>query len=262
MARGNKKSAGAKVTSLESDYYGLSSVSWPKDDPAEMEKRSSVGDYKKDLATVAEQLIADVLSKGEVRDFFEEFLEPLTKYQGDRHFEHKGHKERRQKIAMMFDGLPDYVKQFLGMPKDSIKHLFRGANHPANPGPDGTINASFSGFKGWADMFKGDDIRRQFGHAKGDYDKEGKLYTSKDIESFKSVISLGRVKDLVREMYFQLTRGPKYDAGDTKSPFISQPTQFGRDLVTNLDFAWGRIDDAQAEYLVTDIKWKERDSDG
>ena len=230
MARGSSKS--------DVDYRD------PQDRAEEFSKQG-ITEYNKQLQTVATRMLDDVLGNYEARAWFEELLIPVSKYQGDRHFEFQGHKERRERIAASFEGLPQYVKDFLGMPKSVISVLYRGADHPANPGPDGTINASFSGNPGWAKTFSDGKVRHQGGHKKYE-DANPRLYTKDDIESFGNIISLQRVMDLVGQMKVRL-----------EEKHGTEPQE--RDVAqmrSSLDFAGSRLTRRQAEYIVTNIKWK------
>lgn len=230
MARGSSKS--------DMDYRD-------SQDRAEAASRQSITEYNKQLRAAAVRMLDDVLGNYEARAWFEEFLIPISKYQGDRHFEFQGHKERRERIAASFEGLPQYVKDFLGMPKSVISVLYRGADHAANPGPDGTINASFSGNPGWAKTFSDGKVRHQGGHKKYE-NANPRLYTKDDIESFGNIISLQRVMDLVGHMKAHL-----------EEKHGTEPQE--RDVAqmrSSLDFAESRLTRRQAEYIVTNIKWK------
>lgn len=243
MARGNKKSMAVSIKTREDD---LEEYRDPKD-RAETASGMSAVEYNKQLMSAAKKMLDEVAEYGgEPRAWFEEFLGPLTRYQGDRHFEHKGHKERRERMAAAFEGLPQYAKDFLAMPKSVITTLVRGADHAANPGPDGTINASFSGNPQWAKTFTDGGIRSQFGHKKYE-NAEPRLYGSKDIESFKHIISLQRAMDLINVMGTELTN--KYGSFPKEKSIAS--------LKSDLELAGSRLTRYQAEYLVTDIKWKE-----
>lgn len=243
MARGNKKSMAVSIKTREDDLEEYRDTT----DKAEMASGQSAQQYNKQLLAVADKMLDEVAEYGgEPRAWFEEFLGPLTRYQGDRHFEHKGHKERRERIAASFEGLPQYVKDFIAMPKSVISTLARGGDHAANPGPDGTINASFSGNRAWAKTFADGGIRSQFGHKKYEGAKP-RLYDSKDIESFKHIISLQRSMDLINSMSLALTN--KYGAFPKDKSI--------RSLKDDLELASSRLTRYQAEYIVTDIKWKD-----
>lgn len=133
-----------------------------------------------------------------------DFVKAWGAYQGERHFEKKGHKQRRQDLADTVKALPKEIQDAISVPPSYVKRLYRGGNHATNPGPDGTIVSSFTDLKEHAEDF-GRDPQRYDSHKRYDvfppsprrspYDmgKTQNLYRAwKDVESFDRILSFGK----------------------------------------------------------------------
>ena len=99
----------------------------------------------------------------------------------------------RQLISASFNSLPKDIQDYLS-PKDSfISKLYRGASHKSNPGPDGTINASFTTDEKHAERFIALQKRgRQLGLFKTEdwTEDDFRVYGSKDILKFDHIIDV------------------------------------------------------------------------
>lgn len=135
------------------------------------------------------------------------FIEAWAAYQGDRHFEQKGHKKRRQELVDTVNELPKELQEAITVPNSFIKRLFRGGNHATNPGPDGKINASFTARKEHAQGF-GTEAQSSSEHKRYDLYEEKRseggyqtyaqrVYSAKDIESFDKILSYPKALALI-----------------------------------------------------------------
>lgn len=152
------------------------------------------------------------------RKLFVDFVKTIKAYQGDQHFRKKGYLERREAIYKAYDALPQYAKDVIGRPEESIKDLVRGATTKAEAGLNGKVNASFE-LKITSTGVWGNDTGTR------------KEYTANEIKSFDDIISFHKAWEIASNLS---------DTGVVKG--------------SSLD----RTDESyQNEFLVTNIKWKD-----
>ena len=208
------------------------------------------GSSKSDAVAVVNQPLSAVQrmakewSNQQVREPFDALIQAVEAYQGDRHFMREGHKERRQEIANAFEALPKWLQKKLGEPRSVIKELYRGADHPANPGPDGKVHASFSRDPSWAQFFQ-----RGNPHLPERIAGRTRLYSVRDIQSFGGVFNLRKLREFREELGSELKR--KYEKA------FNYPRNFTgtkyEEYVALLSY---KEASSQDEYLVMDIKWR------
>jgi hypothetical protein len=209
------------------------------------------GSAKSDAVAVVNQPLnaAQRLSKEwgspQVREPFDALMQAVEAYQGDRHFMREGHKERRQEIANAFKALPKWLQKRLGEPQSAIKELYRGADHPANPGPDGKVHASFSKDPSWAQFFQ-----RGNPHLPERIAGQTRLYSVRDIKSFDGIFNLRKLRDFREEVANELKR--KYEKSiHYPKNFVGTPEYAEYQALLLYKEA-----SSQDEYLVMDIKWR------
>lgn len=192
----------------------------------------------------AAQRLSKEWSDESVKRPFMNLIEAVGAYQGDRHFMKEGHKERRQAIAEAFRALPKWIQKRLGEPASAIWKLYRGADHPARPGPDGKVHASFSKNPYWAQFFQ-----RGNPHLPARVAGQTRLYSARDIKSFDGIFDIHKLKDFREEVANQLKR--KYEKS------IHYPRNFdGPEYAEYQDLLTYGEAHSQDEYLVMDIKWR------
>lgn len=188
------------------------------------------GTLKSDIAAtfLAERSFIDNLKSSPTYDddvrSLSVFVDSISNYQGDKHFERKGYKERRAEIVKNFLELPKVMQDRISKPKEFVQSLIRGGNHATNPDKDGKINASFS------DKTKPNQVDLFAWVA---VDKKGgkqKTYTGNDIESLGGIIDLKAAWEL----------GERIQKADDSYDGWFTP----------------KGDNRQNEYLVYDLKWK------
>lgn len=64
------------------------------------------------------------------------FFIAAEKYAGNTHYLYTGHKERKNALLNAFLAMPPELRLMFSQPKSDMSLLFRGADHPSNPGPD------------------------------------------------------------------------------------------------------------------------------
>ena len=189
------------------------------------------------------------------------FFSAVFAYQGDKHFtDDKDYKSRRQDIAQAFEKLPDGLKQQFKVSNEIMEVLVRGGDKVngvkkyASPGPDGTVNASFTTDIDWAMLFAK--------HSKARPKPEGavpEVFRKRDVESFKDVIDLRRVGDFRRSFHELANINLKIAVEEAKKDRSKdKQVAFLRETLIALDDSGGDWFGAseQNEYFVTDIKWK------
>jgi hypothetical protein len=107
----------------------------------------------------------------------------LDDYSGMEHNkrDNLGHRDRRDAVVDAYKQLPDYMREFLTAPSDTIDRLYRGADKAATAGKAGTANVSFS---------LAFDQAAGFGAS-----AEKKVYDRRDIASFDGIINLQKAID-------------------------------------------------------------------
>lgn len=141
------------------------------------------------------------------------FFKAAEKYAGVHHYAYTGHKERKNALVNAFLAMPDDLKLMFAQPKSDMKLLFRGADHPANPGDDGKSSASFTFNKNTAKVFAGALMTAERPNSYK-YKAHGiGVYSSKDIESFDGIFSLEKLAKLSRadKDLFEKIKGDKTD---------------------------------------------------
>ena len=124
------------------------------------------------------------------------FFIAAEKYAGNTHYLYTGHKERKNALLNAFLALPPDLKLLFSQPKSDISLLFRGADHPSNPGWDNKTSASFTFNKNTAKTFAGLLMTNERPNSRK-YSKDGiGVYSAKDIESFEGIFSLEKIAKL------------------------------------------------------------------
>jgi hypothetical protein len=151
----------------------------------------------------------DPAKLGMLRNFFK----AAEKYAGNHHYAYTGHKERKNAVIEAFLAMPPELKLMFAQPKSDIGLLFRGADHPANPGADGKSSASFTFNKGTAKSFASEIMTMERPNSYK-YKAHGiGVYSAKDIESFDGIFSLEKLAKLRRADgdLFEKIKGEKSD---------------------------------------------------
>lgn len=232
---------------------------------------------KADFKAMGVKVMNEVETKPEVHKAVKKFLSTLENYQGDSHFEKVGsHKQRRQAIVDAFLALPGDIRSIMEVPKDYLARLYRGASHATNPGPDGTINASFSSSryhalefapKGWVGQ-RADGEYSEF--KKYEPSKANGIYTAKDIESIGGIINFSAINKFcegIADEYVARERRYNSDHGmvgsligdgfpkDSKGYNIYYEDKHPKHEAL-YEMAKEHAVAAQNEFLVYHIKWK------
>lgn len=205
----------------------------------------------------AVDLVSRVQTDKALFDKVYNFLAASGTYQGDSHFLNKGtHKERRQEIVETFKALPDELKAMLSVPKKHLEEMYRGADHATNPGPNGSVVASFTTLRGHAEDFGPGGTfwkeNKTRGITKAPAGK--KLYTAKDVDSIDGIIDFASVAKLHNSVQLAI------NDLEARSPKPGQWADSHRDLDKMRDrtlkysILYGGV--AQREFLVHGIKWK------
>lgn len=257
MARGNNKRDSKLRVATEEGSYRI-----PK---------------KAEFKSVGAMVMDAVESNPETYKAVKKFLASLENYQGDSHFEKVGsHKARRQAIVDAFLALPPEIRSVMEVPKEYLSKLYRGSSHAANPGPDGTVNASFSssrehafefGPKGW---IGGRSEHDSYGFKKYEQERKTGLYSAKDIQSVGGIINFSAINKfceaisdefVARERKYNSDHGMVGDVGDWGFPkdkkgyniyYEDKHPKHG----ALYDMAKEHYEATQNEFLVYHIKWK------
>ena len=152
------------------------------------------------------------------------FSDAVAEYTSHTHSENEGHKERKQAIIDAYAVLPKYIRDAISLASEPIKKLYRGGNHPSNPGPDGKIHASFTSDEEVAEGF-------------ADIVSNGRVYSGKDIASHGPIINI-KAFGHIREAF-----------GEYDPPEKHTQNLFG-------DFTYTALISEEDEHIVTNIKWK------
>lgn len=246
MARGNNKRQAA-----------LTAIKLPEDDRSEYKGEFGAPSMP-DFRSKAVDLVSRIQKDKDLYDRLYNFLSASGTYQGDSHFLNKGtHKERRQEIVEAFKALPDDIRKMLDVPKDHLKDLYRGADHATNPGPNGSIVASFTTAKGHAEGFGPGGLfwkeNKSRGITKAPSGK--KLYTAKDIDSIEGIIDFSSVAKLHNSVQLAINSLEERSPKPSQWADSHQELDKMRDRTLKYGILFGGV--AQREFLVHGIKWRE-----
>lgn len=220
MARGNKKQ-GKALNVLTRDDTPL-----PKKSTAPF-----VAENEPVVMGLAEKYHDDEKAMASIYSF----TDIVDKYAGKYNSQYKSSavRELRQKVSDSFKKLPEDIQQYIEADRTIMSNLFRGASHLTNPGPDGTVNASFTTDRAHAESFV--EAQSQIydaGYIEHKYPSKGfRVYDANDVQGFDRIIDISKALKLKAAYELYGYRKRNNDPSLTSNRMIKDEKEF---LVTNI----------------------------